>query len=175
LGAVRAFVGTEAVLHRVRRATLVAFLDFDQHLLAPRFGGAEESLALLARAGRLVGGRGRGIPGHPVGRVLVQTRLPDHEVLRAAVEGDPGVLAAHELDLRRELSLPPVGALGLVSGSGAERFAVALGEVPGVDVADLGDGRWMVRAGATAVLCDALAAVPRPSGRLRVEVDPTAL
>ena len=50
-------VGTEAVLHRVRRAAAVAFFDFDQHLLAPRLGAGEQALALLARAGRLVGGR----------------------------------------------------------------------------------------------------------------------
>ncbi|MGH9109258.1 MAG: hypothetical protein ACRDY3_07325, partial [Acidimicrobiales bacterium] len=50
-------VGTEAVLHRVRRASSVAFLDFDQHLLAPRYVAAEDSLTLLARAGRLTGGR----------------------------------------------------------------------------------------------------------------------
>ena len=47
-------VGTEAVLHRVRRAEVVAFLDFDMHLLAPRLSAGEEALALLARAGRLV-------------------------------------------------------------------------------------------------------------------------
>ncbi len=67
-------VGTEAALHRVDRADVVAFLDIDQHLLAPRFGAGEEALALLARAARLVGGRDGG------GRLLVQTRVPDHEV-----------------------------------------------------------------------------------------------
>jgi len=52
-------VGTEAVLHRVGPVDGVAFLDFDQELLAPRFRAAEEALALLARASRLVGGRRR--------------------------------------------------------------------------------------------------------------------
>ncbi len=171
----RAFVGTEAVLHRVRRAGLVAFLDFDQHLLAPRFGGAEESLALLACAGRLVGGRGREPSRSGVGRVLVQTRLPDHEVLRAAVEGNPGIVASHELAVRRQLSLPPAGALALVSGAAAGTFATALSQLTALEVSDLGEGRWMVRAASTTSLCDALATVPRPAGRLRVEVDPTAL
>ncbi|MDA3040593.1 MAG: hypothetical protein O3C27_13900, partial [Actinomycetota bacterium] len=36
----RIIVGTEAVLHRVNRADLVVFLDFDQELLAPRFRAA---------------------------------------------------------------------------------------------------------------------------------------
>jgi len=33
--------------------------------------------------------------------------------------------------------------------------------------------RWVVRAPDHRMLCDALAAVPRPAGRLRIEVDPT--
>src|SRR5438034_1556946 len=53
-------VGTEAVLHRVPRADVVAFLDFDQELLAPRYRAGEEAVALLARAGRVVGGRDAG-------------------------------------------------------------------------------------------------------------------
>src|SRR5206468_1407426 len=53
-------VGTEAVLHRVAGAAAVAFLDFDQELLAPRYRAAEAALGLLARAARLVGGRSTG-------------------------------------------------------------------------------------------------------------------
>src|SRR4029079_14383817 len=44
-------VGTEAVLQRVevrrQRPALVAFLDFDQELLAPRSRAAEEALWLV--------------------------------------------------------------------------------------------------------------------------------
>ena len=152
-------VGTEAVLHRVRRAGAVAFLDFDQHLLAPRFAAAEEALALLARAGRLVGGRGQAAPG----AVLVQTRLPDHEVLAAAVGGDPGRLATRAA-LRRARRCPPFAALAVALG--AERPPSTRAPLaPGADrleVDDLGDGRWLVRAPDHAALCDALAAVPRP-------------
>ena len=46
----RVHVGTEAALHRVIDADAVAFLDFDQELLAPRYRAAEEAFALLARA-----------------------------------------------------------------------------------------------------------------------------
>ena len=56
-------VGTEAVLHRVRRAAAVAFLDIDLHLLAPRLSAAEETMALFVRAARLVGARSTGAPG----------------------------------------------------------------------------------------------------------------
>ncbi len=167
----RVLVGTEAVLHRVRRASGVAFLDVDQHLLAPRFVAAEETLGLLARAARLVGGRGasRGV-------VLVQTRMADHELLQAVLHGDPGRLDAAESDLRRELGLPPAGALALCSGAVARPYAESLVEAGGpVEVRDLGDGRFLLRAEGHQELCDLLARVPRPKGRLRVEVDPTAV
>jgi len=159
-------VGTEAVLHRVRRASAVVLLDFDQHLLAPRFTAAEDALALLARAGRLVGGRSQ--PG--AGPVLVQTRLPDHPVLAAAVAGDPAKL--DELELRRDLALPPFGALATLSGDATATYGEALA-ASGPAAADLGDGRWLVRAPDHRTLCDALRDTPRPAGRLRVTVDPT--
>jgi primosomal protein N' (replication factor Y) len=173
----RLAVGTEAALHRVRRAAAVAFLDFDQHLLAPRFGASEESLALLARAGRMVGGRRGRADGGVAGTVLVQTRLPDHPVLAAAVRGDPSVLSAVERQLRAELDLPPATALALLSGEAAPVAADALASAGGevLEISATGDGRWLVRAPDHRVLCDALSTMPRPLGSLRVAVDPTDL
>jgi primosomal protein N' (replication factor Y) len=164
-------VGTEAVLHRVTGADGVAFLDFDQELLAPRFRAAEEALALLARASRLVGGRGRG------GRVLVQTRVPHHDVIMAALTADPARLATSELKLRAALGLPPARALALVSGPAAPVYIDGLKAAAGVGVEILGPdgpdgGRWLVRAADHDALSELLASVPRPPGRLRVEVDP---
>ena len=52
------YVGTEAALHRLESADVVAFLDFDQELLAPRYRAAEEALALLVLASRLLGDAG---------------------------------------------------------------------------------------------------------------------
>jgi primosomal protein N' (replication factor Y) len=163
----RLVVGTEAALHRVARAGVVAFLDIDQHLLAPRFGAGEETLALLARAARLVGTHGAG------GRVQVQTRMPDHEVLSAAVHADPALLAHPERELRLSLELPPFGALALLRGPGAAVYADGLRALRDVTVSSVDAERWLVRASDHTVLCDALAGVPRPVERLRVEVDPT--
>ncbi|MEZ5178874.1 MAG: hypothetical protein R2746_11525 [Acidimicrobiales bacterium] len=50
----RLLIGTEALLHRVAQADAVAFLDFDQELLAPLYRAGEQALALLARAARVV-------------------------------------------------------------------------------------------------------------------------
>ena len=159
-------VGTEAVLHRRSRAAVVAFLDLDQELLAPRYRAAEEAMALLARAARMVG------PRHGRGRILLQTRLPDHETIDAVVNADPSRLAVVESARRAALRFPPETALAAVSGEAAAGFAEALTGRQGLEVMGPAAQRWLVRAGNHRILCDALAATPRPSGRLRVEVDP---
>ena len=156
-------VGTEAVLYRLPQADAIAFLDFDQELLAARFRAGEEALALLARAARLVGGRERG------GRVLVQTRVPHHDAVQAALLADPSRLTGPEAEVRRTLRLPPWTALALVSGQAAPTFVAAL---DGVEVAGPASGRWLVKASDHERLLTALASVPRPGGRLRIEVDP---
>jgi primosomal protein N' (replication factor Y) len=162
----RVYIGTEAVLHQVDAADVVAFLDIDQELLAPRYRAADQALALLARAARLTGGRGGG------GRLLAQTRVPRHEVLDAVLHADPGRLVAVEQPRRLALGFPPFAALAAVSGPAADVFLAALGRPAGVDVLGPADGRWLLRAPDHRTLCDALAATPRPPGRLRVEVDP---
>jgi len=194
----RILVGTEAVLYRegdlARNGGVgaVAFLDFDQELLAPRYRAAEQALALLARASRLVGGRRSG------GKVLVQTRAPTHPVIEAALMADPGHLARAEEPLRESLRLPPFSALALLSGPGADELAGVLkhlgpgatGDGPAgllagtagssveaagtrtIEVSKLVDARWVVRAPDSAALADALKSAGRPAGRVRVEVGP---
>jgi primosomal protein N' (replication factor Y) len=162
----RLVVGTEAALHRSVRADLVAFLDIDQHLLAPRFVAGEQTLALLARAARLVGGR------DGQGRLLVQTRLPHHEVLEAAVRAEPSLVTTPERVLRETLGLPPFGALATLRGPGGPLYAERLAGRAGLSVSAGAGDRWVVRAADHRVLCDALSAEERPVERLRVEVDP---
>jgi primosomal protein N' (replication factor Y) len=159
-------VGTEAVLHRAVGAAAVAFLDFDQELLAPRYRAAEAALGLLARAARLVGGRTAG------GRILVQTRVPRHEVLDAALHADPSRLAVVEAARRVALRFPPETAVAAVSGAAGAAFVAGLPRSEELEVLGPAQERWLVRAPDHAALCNALAATPRPAGRLRVEVDP---
>ena len=192
-------IGTEAVLHRVRRAAAVAFLDIDLHLLAPRLSATEETLALFVRAARLVAARGTGVPW---ARMQAQTRVPDHPLLQAVALGDPTLVLAEEEAIRRTSALPPYAALALVSGVLAPVYAEALGrelQVPAeseagagagaglsgsgppgahssVTLSPLGDDRFLLRADSHEPLCDLLARTPRPSGRgLRVEMDPATL
>ena len=160
------YVGTEAALHRVDRADTVAFLDFDRELLAPRYRAAEQALALLVRAARLVGPRDRG------GRIIVQTFLPHHDVVQAALLADPGRIVGGEQERRRMLGLPPYGAYAEISGSGSDEFVAGLEPTPGVTIA--GDGeQYVARADDWMELGRVLTAGERPPGsRLRIAVDP---
>ena len=144
------------------------FLDFDQELLAPRQRAAEQALALLAGGARRAGGRRDG------GRLIVQTRQPDHPVVQAAVLADPSIAATAERERRRALGLPPFSAQAKVSGPGAEAFIAALKESGDTAVSIRGpvDGQYLLRVPTHEPLLDLLAATPRPRERLRVEVDP---
>jgi primosomal protein N' (replication factor Y) len=163
-------VGTEAVLRRIDVADAVAFLDLDAELLAPRYRAGEEAMALLARAARIVGGKDGG------GRLLLQTRLPRHEVVQAVLLADPGRVAEAEGPRRQALRFPPFAAVAHVKGANAETFVDPLRAR--VDIEVLGpaaDSSYLLRAADVTTLCDALEATPRPGGRLRVAVDPVRL
>jgi len=168
LGSERIAIGTEAVLWRLGSAAAVVFLDFDQELLAPRQRASEQALALLARGARLTGGRRDG------GRLVVQTRQPDHPVVSAVVRADPSIVSTVERNRRRELGIPPYGAQAVVSGAGAETFIATLRAAADTAVGIRGPvgGRYLLRAPRRRPLLDLLARTPRPAERLRVEVDP---
>jgi hypothetical protein len=137
----------------------VVFVDLDSELSAPHFRANEAALALLARASRIVRGRLED------GRVVVQTRQPDHPVLRKT----PEEVVAEDDVLRRALDLPPYTALARLSGedaaADADRLRGRLGlTVIGPDPADA----FLVRAADHPTLCDAL----RDVHDARVSVDP---
>ena len=168
-GSARFVIGTEAALHRVRDADLVAFLDFDQELSAARYRANEQAMALLSRAARLAGPRSAG------GRIVVQTRQPDHPVVQAARMADPDLLSHHDRALRRQLGFPPFGTLAEIAGAAAGGFVERLGHPLGLEISAVGEDRWVVRAADRDVLLDTLATVERPPGRLRLAIDPLRL
>jgi primosomal protein N' (replication factor Y) len=176
VGAADLVIGTEAALHRPelrrRRPTLVAFLDFDRELLAPRFRAAAQAHWLATRGAQLLAGRGR-----DESRLVVQTRQPDHEVVRALVRGQPGAVAEAETARRHAIEFPPFGALAEVSGDDAAVCAVteAMGDMLGIRVVGPTEGTALVVAPGVDELADALAigrAAGRPIGRVRIVVDP---
>lgn len=160
------YVGTEAVLHRVDHADVVAFLDFDRELLAPRYRANEQAIALIARAARLLGPRSRG------GRLLVQTFTPGHEVIQAALLADPGRLLGQERSRREQFGLPPARALAQVSGPGSDAVVDQVGDVEGVEVGGSTENH-LVTATTWEVLGTALITAVRPKhSRVRIAVDP---
>lgn len=169
-------VGTEAVLHRAPEgAGVVAFLELDQELLAPRARAAEQALWLLVRGARLLA------PGTDAA-LLVQTRMPEHEVVEAARTGNPLLVADAERARRRALEWPPFGGAAELSGDAVAVRAACDALLARDTVTVLGPTaahgslRALVRAHDVDALCDALAApeIDRAHalGRLRVDVDP---
>ena len=103
------YVGTDALLHRVRTASTVAFLDIDRDLSAPRMSAGREVLAAVARAARIVGRSGR---------VIIQTRQPDHRVLRALVDNEVERYLGTDTEMLRAMGLAPFVAVAVLTADG---------------------------------------------------------
>lgn len=173
-GEVGVIIGTEAALHRVRRADIVVFCDLDAELLAPRYRADELVIGLVARAARLVGPRSQG------GRVVIQTALADHPVFTALQHVDVARLTPTELERRRAQGWPPARAVATVEGPGSDVWMQAVRDaVVGDDTVQIlgpSDGRFLVRAGDPDRLAQVLSSVARPArSRCRVVVDPPRL
>src|SRR4029450_13211067 len=106
------------------------------------------------------------------GRLVVQTHVPRHEVVQAALHADAARVAAAERAQGAPVRVPPGTALAAVSGAAAGACVGALGGHLGVEILGPSGGRWLVRAADHQTLCDALAEGPRPPGRLRGAGDP---
>ena len=168
-------IGTEAVLHRAavrrRRPVLVAYLDLDQELLAPRYRAATQAQWLLTRGAQLLAGRPR-----TETLLLVQTRIPDHVVVRALARGEPAAVAETEIDYRRTLAYPPFGALAELAGAD-DALAATIDALRAGATQVFGptDGRALVHAVDWDALAEALGRclpVGRAIGRVRAVVDP---
>jgi primosomal protein N' (replication factor Y) (superfamily II helicase) len=95
-------VGTQAVLRwrREFRAALVALLDFDAEMNRFDFRSGQKAFALVRRL--------QGMAGE---RMLVQTFMPDNAAVRIAAQADIESFYRKELEIRKELGLPPYQAL----------------------------------------------------------------
>ncbi|HEX2115548.1 MAG TPA: primosomal protein N' [Alphaproteobacteria bacterium] len=103
-------VGTQIVAkgHHFPMLTLVGVVDADLGLAGGDLRAAERTYQLLHQ----VAGRA-GRAGRP-GRVLLQTHMPEHPVMRALVEWDRDRFLAAEAEERLRLGLPPFGRLAAV-------------------------------------------------------------
>jgi primosomal protein N' (replication factor Y) len=122
-GEVDVLLGTQMIAKGLDfpNVTLVGVVDADTGLHLPDFRAAERTFQLLAQ---VAGRAGRGPKG---GRVVIQTRSPDHYALTAAARHDTEGFLAAELDRRRDPPYPPLASLVnlVVSGEAETRVADA--------------------------------------------------
>ncbi len=99
--------------------TLVGVIDADVGINLPDFRASERCFQLLSQ---VAGRAGRGPKG---GRVIIQTRLPDHHAVRRAVTHDFLGFVDEELRGRHEPPYPPTVRLANIVFSGISETAVA--------------------------------------------------
>ena len=109
------------------------------------------------------------------GRVVVQTRRPDHEAIEAALRAEPLLVSIAEASRRELLGFPPAANIAVVGYEAAAEFIRRLGDPEGVEVQAGEDGQWLLRSRVPGRLQDVLSEVARPAGRLRLQVDPARL
>jgi primosomal protein N' (replication factor Y) len=96
-------IGTQMLAkgHHFPRVTLVGVVDADAGLYSADFRGTERMAQLLVQVA------GRAGRGQRPGQVLIQTRYPDHPLLRTLVRDGYPAFAAEALRERQAAGLPP--------------------------------------------------------------------
>ncbi len=120
-GEIDILLGTQMIAKGIDfpNVTLVGVVDADLSLAVPDFRSEERTFQLVAQ---VAGRAGRGPLG---GRVLVQTRQPDHRALRYAAVHDTDGFLAEELEARRFPEWPPHISVARVVGSGEDQQELA--------------------------------------------------
>lgn len=195
-GEVDILVGTQMVTkgHDLPGVTLVGVLNADAALSLPDFRAAERTFHLLVQVA------GRAGRADTRGRVLIQTRSPEHPAIVAAKDHDVRKFIKHELRVRREVGYPPFSHVALVRLDGLDEAEVAseakrianVVEDLSCEVELLGPAkaplarlrnryryRFMLRSESRKALRDALLRVARSavrrSVRLSLDVDPQSM
>ena len=116
-------IGTQMVAKGLNLpdVTLVGVLDADLSLYTDSFRAAETTFNMLTQ---VVGRAGR---GDTPGRAVIQTLVPDHEVIKLAAKQDYDGFYDLELSLRKMQKVPPFGDLVTVTFLGQEETAVLRG------------------------------------------------
>lgn len=160
-GAVDILLGTQMIAKGLDfpRVTLVGVIDADVGLHMPDFRSCERTFQLLAQ---VAGRAGRGaLPG----KVVIQTRVPDHYVVRAALAHDYAGFVKQELGARTDPPYPPhVRMARMLATSPAQADAMAAAESLAAWLE-----AWTARRGIE-VLGPAPAPIERIQGRYRWHV-----
>ena len=118
-------VGTQMVAKGLNlpNVTLVGVLDADLGLYTDSFRAAETTFNMLTQ---VVGRAGR---GDAPGTAVIQTMVPEHQVITLAAKQDYDSFYALELNLRRVQNLPPFADMVQVVFTGEDEQAVIRGAV----------------------------------------------
>ena len=145
---IQVLIGTEFLLHQSvpASAPLIVLPQADLGLHIPDFRSAERTFHMLSKAVGLAFGE------QQPGQVILQTRMPDHHVLRAIYQHDPCIFYDQELELREVLGYPPAThvILLVVSGEQAHRVQLVVDFLSeqltacGLRGASLADGKGML-------------------------------
>lgn len=160
LGAFRAgeaqvLVGTQMLSkgHDFPRVTLVVVVDGDLGLNLPDYRSTERTFQLLVQVS------GRAGRGDMPGKVLIQTRNPDHPVWKEVVSADYHSFFEREVKRRKLFSYPPFSRLGLL------RISYPDGWADGPQALTMMTNT--IREKAAALGLTALGPAPAPMGKLR--------
>jgi len=178
-GDVDILVGTQMLAkgHDFRRLTVVVVVDSDGGLFSSDFRAPERMFATLMQ----VAGRAGRDGAAPAGRVIVQTRFPDHPLFEYLTRHDYAGFADSQLAERRDVGLPPYRFQALLRAEAATQ-AEALAFL--AQARELGEAlqsqatpRGLARASAGALRDDAVAlldpvpmAMSRLAGRERAQL-----
>ena len=103
--------------------TLVGVLDADLSLYTDSFRAAETTFNMLTQ---VVGRAGR---GDTSGRAMIQTMVPEHQVIKLAAKQDYDGFYDLEIALRKIQQCPPFGDLAVLTFTGQEEARVLRGAV----------------------------------------------
>jgi primosomal protein N' (replication factor Y) len=120
-GEVDILLGTQMIAKGLDypNVTLVGVIDADVGINLPDFRASERTFQLVSQ---VAGRAGRGPKG---GEVIVQTRVPSHHALTAALTHDYATFVATEVEARQSPAYPPAVRLANIVVSGTHQEAVA--------------------------------------------------
>lgn len=128
-GSVDILVGTQMIAkgHDLPNVNFVGIVDCDVGLHVPDFRAAERAFQLLTQVSGRAGRREK------QGRIILQTRVPQHASLQMTVAADYLGFASQELAMRKSLGYPPFQRLlriivGAQERTNAERLAARIAE-----------------------------------------------
>ena len=159
-------IGTQMVAKGLNlpNVTLVGVLDADLSLYTGGYRAGETTFNMLTQ---VVGRAGR---GEAAGQAMIQTLVPEHQVIRLAAKQDYEGFYNLEVNLRRVQNAPPFGDIALLTVTGQEETAVLRGAAKFRDSLNACLRQPAYRQEACTVLGPAPCAVPKINYHFRYQL-----